>query len=659
MWYILGMMWITSDFTISAFCPYSLSAPKGTHLSAKRKEKEITIKELMERMKKNPAAFQQEGTKKKKARTRKRVENPKQEYMYASQRKAKGYVKEKDSDQVQTPVATDTDSPIQQARRCGLVNAATQHCDALIDNVEPEILGQIRVGDETATSGTTAYIINKPAGWSILGGATKKKVSPGSSSAFNPREAVVKTEVKDEQHQEYTTRIKVKDEDGLVDFLDFNENDVLAALTPEERAEFEAEGGLDEVLDAGPAPKPKASIPQVSSVASFDSPLRPSVVSWLKDLKAAQGTPIRGGKYWKAVAGATDVDDTGLVVLCPKDKTDKVYIDYAKYVAVVGNGKHFTPKAKTKEAEVPKELTKMEMLSKVRKGRGGDTVLNVALTFVEQFSSCTSVVQPCQAQFADGIRGDPNANPLDRRAPRRLIHCDSISVSSLSHDESVQLETDGMPGDIGVLADRRNHHEYSSGSFLGRSELKENPLTNAYREMNGEADGFPGWTVDRYGKWLLVQHNEKAPRGPLPSIHDGNTAGVYYLPSNSNRSAMGSKTDIRPILLEGQAAPGVLPVLENGITYHVSLEKDLSTGIFLDQRPQRAWLARNCNENTRVLNCFAHCGAFSVAAAVAGASTVSLDLNKKWLDRIEPQMVANNVAFDKHDCIYGDCKSRC
>ena len=49
--------------------------------------------------------------------------------------------------------------------------------------------------------------------------------------------------------------------------------------------------------------------------------------------------------------------------------------------------------------------------------------------------------------------------------------------------------------------------------------------------------------------------------------------------------------------------------------------------------------------------------AFSVAAASAGASTVSLDLDKKWLDRIEPQLLANGVDFDdKHDCIYGDCK---
>ena len=97
---------------------------------------------------------------------------------------------------------------------------------------------------------------------------------------------------------------------------------------------------------------------------------------------------------------------------------------------------------------------------------------------------------------------------------------------------------------------------------------------------------------------------------------------------------------------------------ENGITYLVSLGESFSTGIFLDQRSQRAWLTQHCTEETRVLNCFSHTGAFSVAAATAGASTVSLDLDKKWLDRIRPQMEANGIIeWDgKHDCIYGDCE---
>lgn len=47
---------------------------------------------------------------------------------------------------------------------------------------------------------------------------------------------------------------------------------------------------------------------------------------------------------------------------------------------------------------------------------------------------------------------------------------------------------------------------------------------------------------------------------------------------------------------------------------------------------------------------------FVFISVETGASTVSLDLDKKWLDRIRPQMEANGIAeWDgKHDCIYGD-----
>ena len=85
-------------------------------------------------------------------------------------------------------------------------------------------------------------------------------------------------------------------------------------------------------------------------------------------------------------------------------------------------------------------------------------------------------------------------------------------------------------------------------------------------------------------------------------------------------------------------------ITENGIRCPVRLGDSFSTGMFLDRRWQRAWLAECCNEDTRALNCFAHTGAFSMAAATKGAKTVSLDLDKKWSDRIRPQMEMNGIS---------------
>ena len=81
--------------------------------------------------------------------------------------------------------------------------------------------------------------------------------------------------------------------------------------------------------------------------------------------------------------------------------------------------------------------------------------------------------------------------------------------------------------------------------------------------------------------------------------------------------------------------------------------QQLSTGLFLDQRPQRTWLAKHAS-GLRILNTFAHAGGFSIAAATAGASTVSLDLSRRWLERIPNQLENLGLDVRHHDWIYGD-----
>jgi S-adenosylmethionine-dependent methyltransferase len=753
---------------------------------SKKEKKQFTLKDLAEEIQKKPSAFLGPGavgksdTQKqpRRHRTRKRVENPQQQYLYAKQRQAlaregklDGSIKGAEEGNTTSLVESLTEAvPVALAKEYGLTQPAAQHCDALVDAVQPFILGRIRVGEEL-TSGSYAYIIDKPAGWAILGGAPGKKAP--SMDNDTKVEATTTSPSPSKRNEPQIIRLEITDEDGSLDVHEFSEASLLAVMSPEEIEEYKAElrvsgksrsgiitqkvqvrvddddeeeEGYDEDYDAGSSfddigmenfellsdmtpedlevyerevgPLPDDFLHQgathkeipysdnddinvdskytakdgqptqttldaeidpetalvyskiearkssaKSNKASFAPFARPSIVAWLKDLKAKEGTPMKGGKYWTAVAGATDVDDSGIVVLCPKEYTENVFVDYLEYLAVIGNNNDLAPKLKGVESIAKGDLT-MEILSTLKRGRTEDIVQTVKVMVPEKLSSCSSIVHACQEQFQDGIRGDPAGNPLCRLANRRLVHCMAVSVSSLVHDESIEVETEGVTDDIAVLADRRNQHQFQEGSFLGRSALKNNPLTTAYREINGAADGFPGWTVDRYDKWLFVQHDDKMPRGPLPSIHDGATVGVYYLPANPDRSAMGSSSSAaadsvltRPRLLEGQAAPDIFPVVENGVTYHVSLDKDLSTGLFLDQRPQRAWLARNCNEETHVLNCFAHCGGFSIAAATAGASTTSIDLSKKWLGRVEPQLKANGIEFDvRHDCIYGDCE---
>ncbi len=663
----------------------------------KKRTKSITIKELSQKIKNSPTV--ESSQKGKYRRSRKRVENPKQTYLYKSQRERLEREGELPVKEEQKEILPDV---LAQAKEFGMVPSA-QHCDPLVDSMEPQIVGRIKVSDEEG-SGSYAYLIEKPAGWAILGGG-------GSSS--KKVESYRKKDTKSKKH-----RIVIQEKDGTKDVLEYDESDILAWMTPEEIEEynaseedetkrrsitivdedddsvetilddesdvvevmvddreeedlvdifesehptFETEGTPD-VNEEDMDPKTLENLRRIaarrqmqSRTASFAPYSRPSIVSWLKDIKVKEGMPVRGGNFWTALAGAADVDDSGLVLLCPKANSANVFVELTEYVAVLGTGGYVAPKSKLKPSKGLEESIVIEELSRMRKGRLEDTVHTVKVTVPDHGSTCGHIIDSLQSKYKDGIRGDPSANPLDRRARRRLMHCGSMTVSSLICDDTVTYTVPAFPDDIAVLVERSTDM-FKSGRFRGRSGLMNNPLTTCYREVNGIADGIPGWTVDRYDKWLFVQHDPQHPRGPLPSIHDGKTAGVYYLEARQDRSAMGSQEGIKPRLLEGQPLKGDLTVLENDIKYVVSLDKDFSTGIFLDQRPQRAWLSQNCDEKTHVLNCFAHTGAFSVAAASAGASTVSLDLSQKWLGRLPEHFKANNIPFDeRHDCIYGDC----
>ena len=225
------------------------------------------------------------------------------------------------------------------------------------------------------------------------------------------------------------------------------------------------------------------------------------------------------------------------------------------------------------------------------------------------------------------IRGDARyGDALDPRAPRLLLHCAQVVLGEDRFDAPPPPE----------LA------RYLGGD--ARRGLRADGGTTCFRELNGAADGCPGWAVDRYGDWLRMQHDADADAGPLPDAR-----GVYVVDALRDRSR-GEQT---APMLRGESAPAPLAVVERGVRYQVDLGAALSTGLFLDQRVQRAWLGANAG-GMRVLNTFAHAGGYSIAAGLAGAETVSIDLSRAWLDRIPRQLVDNGVDPARHDCIYGD-----
>ncbi len=185
--------------------------------------------------------------------------------------------------------------------------------------------------------------------------------------------------------------------------------------------------------------------------------------------------------------------------------------------------------------------------------------------------------------------------------------------------------------------------------------------TSVYRLVNGEGDGLPGLTVDYYAGYLMVQLFSEAWDVHLRQILAAlqavfPTSGIYRKLRPQETRALEAKSQNKNYsrLIQGQAAPTPLIVEENGLRYLVDMAEGLNTGIFPDQRNNRLELMRHV-AGKRVLNLFAFTGAFSVAAAHAGAKKVtSVDVSEKYLGVARENFELNRINPKRHEFIVAD-----
>jgi len=186
--------------------------------------------------------------------------------------------------------------------------------------------------------------------------------------------------------------------------------------------------------------------------------------------------------------------------------------------------------------------------------------------------------------------------------------------------------------------------------------------SNAYRLVNGEGDGLPGLTVDRYDDHLMVQLYTPAWKPHLPLVVGAlqqiiSPAGIYekFRPRKTRELAAAGDSKKYSRLLAGEPVSGRLTVVENDLRFLVDLGEGLNTGLFLDQRVNRRdFMARAAGR--KVLNLFCYTGAFSVAAAAAGASQVtSVDVSAEYLDWARENFAVNRLNPKRYEFLAGDC----
>lgn len=187
-----------------------------------------------------------------------------------------------------------------------------------------------------------------------------------------------------------------------------------------------------------------------------------------------------------------------------------------------------------------------------------------------------------------------------------------------------------------------------------RSAYYQDDLTTAFRLFNQEGDGFGGLTVDLYGDYAVFSWYNSYVYQIRQTISEA-FRQVFPEVLGSYEKIRFKGLDYESAHVYGQEAPDFFTVLENGVLYQVFMNDGLMTGIFLDQHEVRGSLVDGLAMGKSLLNMFSYTAAFSVAAAMGGASlTTSVDLAKRSRELSQAHFQANGISTDDHRFIVMD-----
>lgn len=153
-----------------------------------------------------------------------------------------------------------------------------------------------------------------------------------------------------------------------------------------------------------------------------------------------------------------------------------------------------------------------------------------------------------------------------------------------------------------------------------RAQFFTSKDTTAYRLINAEGDGIPGLIVDRYNDLIVLQLTTLGMDKLRPWIINTlaelcDTKRIYEKSTGSGRKNEGLEPREQWLRGSGETT---MEVLENGMKFMIELSGSQKTGLFLDQRQERA-LVRNLSAGRTVLDCCSYVGGFAIAGLLGGA----------------------------------------
>lgn len=219
-----------------------------------------------------------------------------------------------------------------------------------------------------------------------------------------------------------------------------------------------------------------------------------------------------------------------------------------------------------------------------------------------------------------------------------------IRIRVWTTDETVQIGQEFFDLKINEAINRRKF-------------LKTDQQSNAYRLINAESDGLPGFVVDYYAGYLVCQFLSAGAafwkRSIVESLNRSVAPrGIYERSDTHVRVQEGMTTSIGN--LSGEEPPELIEINEGDVRFFVDVRTGHKTGFYLDQKSNREILGA-CAEDKEVLNCFSYTGGFGLSACRGGAKIITnIESSHETIALAMKNIELNGFESTKFENIEGD-----
>lgn len=202
--------------------------------------------------------------------------------------------------------------------------------------------------------------------------------------------------------------------------------------------------------------------------------------------------------------------------------------------------------------------------------------------------------------------------------------------------------------DTSALKNRLVKNQKKLKSYLQKNKIE------AYRLYNKDIPEYP-FLIDIYGDHAVIyeqgkklaeedQHIREAHQNDIEKAIK-EVIGIDPVKQHFKiREKQKGNDQYRPL---DPQSDEFFPVNEPPFKFLINLERYLDTGLFLDHRPLRQYLALNSRDK-KVLNLFCYTGSLSVAAAIGGGTVTSIDMSNTYLQWAYENFLLNNLDPKKH-----------